>query len=58
MKAFTESSARYNETLNRQYREHPAASLERTCAHLRAHQLHSKNRTLAQEAADYLREDC
>jgi hypothetical protein len=51
-KNFEEDSRRYNETLNEN--PHPAA----TCRHLRAHQLHSPNRILAQEAREYVEEEC
>jgi hypothetical protein len=52
LKEFEEGSSHYNEMLNESYE--PAA----TCKHLREHQLHSRNRILAKEAADFLREEC
>lgn len=53
-----EDSERYNRILNREYREDPVGSLERTCTHLRTHQLHSPDRILAQEAREFIETEC
>jgi hypothetical protein len=56
LKHFEEGSTQVNREIRREY--YSTGGPERTCAHLRAHQLHSPNRILAQEAREFIEEEC